>query len=187
VATTADIRNGMAMELEGQLYYIVEFQHVKPGKGGAFVRTKLKSVKSGNVIERTFRSGESINEVRLEKYTMQYLYNDGEMYHLMDTQSYEQVSLPESMFHEIKGFLKENLELTVLKHDELVLGVEVPMSVTLKVTSSAPGARGDTATNVTKSAVLESGLEVQVPLFINEGDTVKIDTRNGKYLERSNA
>ena len=187
MATTADIRNGMAMELEGQLYYIVEFQHVKPGKGGAFVRTKLKSVKSGNVIERTFRSGESITEVRLEKYTMQYLYSDGDMFHLMDTQSYEQVSLPETMFHEIKGYLKENLELTVLKHDELVLGVEVPMSVTLKVTSSAPGARGDTATNVTKSAVLESGLEVQVPLFINEGDTVKIDTRNGKYLERANA
>ena len=139
------------------------------------------------MIERTFRSGESITEVRLEKYTMQYLYSDGDMFHLMDTQSYEQVSLPETMFHEIKGYLKENLELTVLKHDELVLGVEVPMSVTLKVTSSAPGARGDTATNVTKSAVLESGLEVQVPLFINEGDTVKIDTRNGKYLERANA
>ncbi|HTY07817.1 MAG TPA: elongation factor P [Candidatus Edwardsbacteria bacterium] len=187
MATTADIRNGMAMELEGQLYYVVEFQHVKPGKGGAFVRTKLKSVKSGNVIERTFRSGESITEVRLEKYTMQYLYTDGDMFHLMDTQSYEQVALPETMFHEIKGYLKENLELTVLKHDELVLGVEVPMAVTLKVTSSAPGARGDTATNVTKSAVLESGLEVQVPLFINEGDTVKIDTRTGKYLERANA
>jgi elongation factor P len=175
------------MELDGQLYYVVEFQHVKPGKGGAFVRTKLKNVKSGAVIERTFRSGESINEVRLEKYTMQYLYNSGDMFTLMDTQSYEQVSLPEEMFHEIKGYLKENVELTVLKHDELVLGVEVPLFVTLKVTSSAPGVRGDTATNVTKVAVTETGLEVQVPLFINEGDTIKIDTRTGKYLERANA
>lgn len=187
MATTADIRNGMAMELEGQLYYVVEFQHVKPGKGGAFVRTKLKSVKSGNVLERTFRSGEGITEVRLEKYTMQYLYNDGEMFHLMDTQSYEQVSLPEQMFHEIKGYLRENLELTVLKHDELVLGVEVPLFVTLTVTSSAPGARGDTATNVTKPATLETGMEVQVPLFISEGDTIKVDTRTGKYLERVSA
>ncbi|MCU0606863.1 MAG: elongation factor P [Candidatus Edwardsbacteria bacterium] len=177
----------MAMELEGQLYYVVEFQHVKPGKGGAFVRTKLKGVKSGNVIERTFRSGEGITEVRLEKYTMQYLYNDGEMFHLMDTQSYEQVALPEPMFHEIKGYLTENLALTVLKHDELVLGVEVPLFVTLKVSSSAPGARGDTATNVTKPATLETGMEVQVPLFINEGDAIKVDTRTGKYLERVSA
>lgn len=187
MATTSDIRNGLAMEMEGQLFYVVEFQHVKPGKGGAFVRTKLKNVKSGAVIERTFRSGESINEVRLEKYTMQYLYTDGEMFHLMDTQSYEQVSLPEVMFHDIKGYLKENQELTVLKHDELALGVEIPLFVTLKITSSAPGVRGDTATNVTKAATLETGLEVQVPLFINEGDTIKVDTRTGKYLERVSA
>jgi elongation factor P len=187
VATTADIRNGLAMEFEGQLFYVVEFQHVKPGKGGAFVRTKLKNVKTGAVIERTFRSGESINEVRLEKYTMQYLYTDGDMFHLMDTQSYEQVSLPEVMFHDIKGYLKENQELTVLKHDELVLGVEIPMFVALKIASSAPGVRGDTATNVTKAAVLETGLEVQVPLFLNEGDCIKVDTRTGKYLERVSA
>ncbi len=187
MATTADIRNGMAMELEGQLYYVVEFQHVKPGKGGAFVRTKLKNVKTGAVIERTFRSGESISEVRVEKATMQYLYSAGDMFTLMDMQSYEQVSLPEEMFRDIRGYLKENLELTVIKHDELVLGVEAPLFVTLKVASSAPGARGDTATNVTKPATLETGMEVQVPLFINEGDTIKVDTRTGKYLERASA
>jgi elongation factor P len=177
----------MAMELEGQLYYIVEFQHVKPGKGGAFVRTKLKNVKTGAVIERTFRSGESISEVRLEKTTMQYLYATGDMYHLMDNTTYEQLALPEEMFHDIKGYIKENQELAVLRHDELVLGVEVPLFVTLRVSSSAPGVRGDTATNVTKAATLETGLEVQVPLFINEGDAIKIDTRTGKYLERVNA
>ena len=115
MATTSDIRNGLAMEFEGQLFYVVEFQHVKPGKGGAFVRTKLKNVKTGAVIERTFRSGESVNEVRLEKYTMQFLYADGGMFHLMDSKTYEQLSLPEEMFHDIKGYLKENLELTVLK------------------------------------------------------------------------
>jgi elongation factor P len=175
------------MEFEGQLFYVVEFQHVKPGKGGAFVRTKLKNVKTGAVIERTFRSGESVKEVRLEKYTMQYLYADGDMFHLMDSKTYEQLSLPEEMFHDIKGYLKENLELTVLKHDELALGVEIPMSVTLRIINSAPGVRGDTATNVTKAATLETGMEVQVPLFINEGDSIKVDTRTGKYLERVSA
>ncbi|MDI6739237.1 MAG: elongation factor P [Candidatus Edwardsbacteria bacterium] len=187
MATTSDIRNGLALELEGQLYYVVEFQHVKPGKGGAFVRTKLKNVKTGAVIERTFRSGESISEVRLEKTTMQYLYASGGMYHLMDNQNYEQLSLPEEMFHDIKGYLKENQELTVLRHDDRAIGIEIPLFVTLKVASSAPGVRGDTATNVAKPAALETGLEVQVPLFINEGDTIKVDTRTGKYLERVNA
>jgi len=158
LASTADFRTGMALNIDGVLFYLVEFQHVKPGKGGAFVRTKLKNVKTGAVIERTYRSGESITEVRLE--------------------------LPEEMVHDIKLYFKENMEVQVLMNKEEVIGVEVPMSVELKVVQTDPGFKGDTASSVTKPATLESGLVAQVPLFINEGNVLKIDTRTGKYLER---
>lgn len=185
MATTADFRNGMALEIEGQLFYLVEFQHVKPGKGGAFVRTKLKNVRTGAVLDRTFRSGESITEVRLERRKMQYLYNSGDFYYLMDGETYDQVPIAEEMVRDIKGYLKENLEVQVLSRDEEILGVEVPLSVVLTVAETEPGFKGDTASSVTKPAKLETGLVVQVPLFINQGDALKIDTRTGKYLERA--
>jgi elongation factor P len=184
VATTADFRNGMVLELEGQLFYLVEFQHVKPGKGGAFVRTKLKNVRTGAVLDRTFRSGESITEVRLERRKMQYIYNTGDLYYLMDAETYDQIPIHEEQVHEIKGYLKENLEVTVLSRGEEVIGVEVPLAVELAVAETEPGFKGDTASSVTKPAKLETGLVVQVPLFINQGDILKIDTRTGKYLER---
>ncbi|MDQ7798601.1 MAG: elongation factor P [Candidatus Edwardsbacteria bacterium] len=184
MASTADFRTGMALNIDGVLFYLVEFQHVKPGKGGAFVRTKLKNVKTGAVIERTYRSGESITEVRLERRKMQYLYNDGSTYNFMDSQSYEQMELPEEMVHDIRLYFKENMEVQVLMNKEEVIGVEVPMSVELKVVQTDPGFKGDTASSVTKPATLESGLVAQVPLFINEGNVLKIDTRTGKYLER---
>lgn len=175
----------MALEMEGQLFYLVEFQHVKPGKGGAFVRTKLKNVRTGAVLDRTFRSGEAISEVRLERRKMQYLYNTGDFYYLMDGETYEQVPIAEEQVRGIKGYLKENMEVQVLSRDEEVLGVEVPLSVVLTVDETEPGFKGDTASSVTKPAKLETGLVVQVPLFINQGDALKIDTRTGKYLERA--
>jgi elongation factor P len=174
----------MALNIDGTLFYLVEFQHVKPGKGGAFVRTKLKNVRTGAVIDRTYRSGESITEVRLERRKMQYLYNDGSTYNFMDSQSYEQMELPEETVHDIKFYFKENMEVQVLMNKDEVIGVEVPLSVELKVVQTEPGFKGDTASSVTKPATLESGLVVQVPLFINEGNVLKIDTRTGKYLER---
>ncbi len=185
MGSTADFRNGMVLNYEGQLFYLVEFQHVKPGKGGAFVRTKLKNVKTGAVIDRTFRSGESITEVRLERRKMQYLYNTGDSFCLMDTETYEQINLSEEMFHDIKGYLKENMEVQVLMHDENVIGIDIPLFVNLRVTHTEPGFKGNTASSVTKPATLETGLTVQVPLFINVDDVLKIDTRTGMYLERA--
>jgi len=182
--TTADFRNGMVLEIEGQLFFLVEFQHVKPGKGGAFVRTRLKNVKTGAVLDRTFRAGESIIEVRLERRKMQYIYNTGDFYYLMDAETYEQIPIAEDMVHDIKGYLKENLEVQVLSRGDEVIGVEVPLSVVLTVAETEPGFKGDTASSVTKPARLETGLMVQVPLFVNPGDALKIDTRTGKYLER---
>jgi len=170
--------------IEGNLFYLVEFQHVKPGKGGAFVRTKLKNVKTGAVIDRTYRSGESITEVRLERRKMQYLYNDGSIFNFMDIQTFEQMELPEEMVHGIKWYLKENIEVQVLMNGATVIGVEIPLFVELAVVQTDPGFKGDTASSATKPATLETGLIIQVPLFINEGNTLKVDTRTGKYLER---
>lgn len=184
MASTADFRNGMALVIEGNLFYLVEFQHVKPGKGGAFVRTKLKNVKTGAVIDRTYRSGESITEVRLERRKMQYLYNDGNVFNFMDTQTFEQMELSEMMVHDIKLYLKENTEVQVLMNGEEVIGVEIPLFVELAVVQTDPGFKGDTASSATKPATLETGLIIQVPLFINEGNVLKVDTRTGKYLER---
>lgn len=184
MASTADFRNGMVLVIEGNLFYLVEFQHVKPGKGGAFVRTKLKNVKTGAVIDRTYRSGESITEVRLERRKMQYLYNDGSIFNFMDIQTFEQMELPEEMVHGIKWYLKENIEVQVLMNGATVIGVEIPLFVELAVVQTDPGFKGDTASSATKPATLETGLIIQVPLFINEGNTLKVDTRTGKYLER---
>ena len=184
MADTSDFRNGMVIELNNQLVSIVEFQHVKPGKGGAFVRTKLKNVETGRVLDKTFRSGEKVTEVRLESRAFQYLYFDGEVYHLMNTETFEQITLPRERLTDVLPYMKENDMVTVLLREETPLTVEVANHVELTVTKSDPGLKGDTAQGGTKPATLETGLEIQVPLFVEEGDILRVDTRTGKYMTR---
>jgi elongation factor P len=181
---TADFRKGLKIEIDGEPYVIVDFQHVKPGKGGAFVRTRLKSLLSGNVVEQTFRSGDRVDTPDLEEREMQFLYETGGEYHLMDTTTFEQLFLTAEQMGESKDFLKENLVIKALFHNKRPIGVEVPMFVELKVVKSDPGMRGDTATGATKPATLESGAVIQVPLFVEEGDTLRIDTRTREYITR---
>lgn len=184
---TSDFTNGMAFYMDGDIYQILEFQHVKPGKGGAFVRTRLKKVKTGNVFEKTFRSGEKFDPCFLEKVPFQFLFRTGDDLTLMDLDSYEQVSVPSSSIGDSAQYLKEEVEVTALTADGEVLGYEVPNFVVLKVTSAEPGVRGNTATGgVLKGATVETGAAVQVPMHIEEGDNIKIDTRNGAYIERVN-
>jgi elongation factor P len=184
MATSNDFRNGMALNVDGNLVTIVDFQHVKPGKGGAFVRSKLKNVLTGAVVERTWRAGEKVEEVRLERAPMQYLYRDGADYHVMDQQTFEQLTMTEEMFGDGAKFLKENEVVTVLLHEGRPLLAELPNFVFLEVASTEPGFRGNTAQGATKPAVLETGAEVQVPLFVEAGEVLKIDTRTGTYVER---
>ncbi len=185
MASTADFRNGMVIELDGELYSITYFQHVKPGKGGAFVRTKLKKVLSGAVIEKTFRAGEKVNEVRLVRRPVQYSYTDGQFYYFMDDETYEQIPLPAQTVGEDQlVYLKENMVCEALTRDGQPISVEVPFFVELVVTETEPGVRGDTAQGGTKPAKLETGAIVQVPLFIETGDMIKVDRRENKYLER---
>jgi len=184
MATTADFRNGMVIELEGQILRIVEFQHVKPGKGGAFVRTKLKNVETGAVIERTFRSGEKVDEVRLERSEAQYLYSDGEMLHFMDLEHFDQFAIAAERVGEARLYLKENEKVQIQLRGGHPFLVEVPTHVQLAVAHTEPGIRGDTAQGATKPATLETGLTVSVPLFIEVGDVLRIDTRTGGYVER---
>ena len=185
MASTADFRNGMVIELDGELYSITYFQHVKPGKGGAFVRTKLKKVLSGAVIEKTFRAGEKVNEVRLVRRPVQYSYTDGQFYYFMDDETYEQIPLPAQTVGEDQlVYLKENMVCEALTRDGQPISVEVPFFVDLVVTETEPGVRGDTAQGGTKPAKLETGAIVQVPLFIETGDMIKVDRRENKYLER---
>ena len=172
------------MEIDGNLVSIVEFQHVKPGKGGAFVRTKLKHVESGKVVDKTFRAGEKVQEVRLETHEYQYLFNDGEMYTFMHTESYEQIALPKEQLTDAIPYMKENDTVSMLMRGEKPITVEVANHVELTVTQSDPGIKGDTAQGGTKPATLETGLVVQVPLFVEEGDVLRIDTRTGKYMTR---
>ncbi len=181
---TNQFRNGLKIEFENEPFVIVEFQHVKPGKGGAFIRTKLKSLISGNVLERTFRSGEKVGKPQLEEKEMQYLYLSDNQYHFMDTATYEQFFLTEEQLGESKNFLQENVIVKVLFYKEQPIGVDVPIFVELRVTQTDPGVRGDTASGGTKPAILETGASVQVPLFLNIGDVIKIDTRTGGYIER---
>jgi len=181
---TADFRKGLKIEIDGEPYVIVDFQHVKPGKGGAFVRTRLKSLLSGNVVEQTFRSGDKVDKPDLEEREMQFLYETGGEYHLMDTTTFEQLFLTAEQMGESKDFLKENLVIKALFHNKRPIGVEVPMFVELKVVKSDPGMRGDTATGATKPATLESGAVIQVPLFVEEGDTLRVDTRTREYITR---
>jgi elongation factor P len=184
MADTTDFRNGFTMALEGAIYEIVEFQHVKPGKGVAFVRTKLKNVETGAVLERTFRSGDKVDDVRIEKREMQFLYREGDTYHFMDSETYDQTAISRAVIGDGADLLLENGNAFVLVTDGRTIGVELPNFVELKVTHTEPGVRGDTATGATKPATLETGAVVSVPLFVNEGDALRIDTRTGEYVER---
>jgi elongation factor P len=184
MADTSDFRNGMILNIDSAYWTIVEFQHVKPGKGGAFVRTKIKNLITGQVVERTYRAGERVNEVRVERRPYQYLYNNGDMYYMMDKSSYDQIPLPASMLEGNEGFMKENLDVDILMDGERPLVVELPNFVDLKVEHTEPGLRGDTAQGASKPATMETGLVVNVPLFIEEGETLRIDTRTGKYVTR---
>ncbi len=183
--STSDFRNGLKIELEGKPFIIVDFLHVKPGKGGAFVRTRLKNMETGQVLERTFRSGDKVDRPDLVEREMQYLYQDTEGYCFMDNSNYEQVFIDPEHLGDSMDFLKENIDVKVLFFNNEPIGIELPIFVELKITQTDPGVRGDTATGATKPATLETGYVIQVPLFINEGETVKIDTRTGEYAERA--
>lgn len=185
MATTSDIRNGLCIHYNHDIYKIVEFLHVKPGKGPAFVRTKMKSVTSGKVLDNTFSAGHKIEEVRVETHKFQFLYNDGEGYHFMNTEDYTQIALQETALDR-PDLLKEGEVVTVLinTEDNAPLSVDMPASVILEVTHTEPGVKGNTATNATKPATVETGAEVNVPLFINEGDKIKVETDKGTYKER---
>ncbi|MDF1536627.1 MAG: elongation factor P [bacterium] len=182
--STNQFKRGMKVEMDGEPYIIVEFQHVKPGKGGAFVRTKLKSLISGNVLDRTFRSGEKLKRPDFEEKTMQFLYSDDGGFHFMDTGTYDQTLITSGDLGDITGFLKEQLEVNVQFYNGKPVGVELPIFVELVIEEAEPGAKGDTATGATKPVKLETGAVINVPLFLNEGDVVKIDTRTGDYIER---
>ena len=181
---TNQFKRGMKIELEGEPFLIAEFQHVKPGKGGAFVRTKLKSLITGNVIDRTFRSGDKVKRPDFEEKEMQYLYRDENGFTFMDLVSYDQVLVSTEDLGDIQGFLQEQVSVTVQLYNGKPIGVELPIFVELKVVRSEPGVKGDTASGATKPAKLETGAVIQVPLFVEEGDVVKIDTRDGVYMER---
>lgn len=182
--STADFRKGLKIELEGKPFVIVDFLHVKPGKGGAFVRTRLKNMETGQVLERTFRSGEKVDRPDLMEREMQYLYQDAAGFCFMDNDNYDQIFIDEDHLGESKNFLKENIDVKVLFFNNKPIGIEMPIFVNLEITQTDPGVRGDTATGATKPAILETGVVIQVPLFINQGDVVKIDTRTSDYVER---
>ncbi|MEX0692021.1 MAG: elongation factor P [Gemmatimonadales bacterium] len=185
MATTADFRNGMVMELEGQLVQLVYFQHVKPGKGGAFVRTKLKNVRTGAVLDRTWNAGEKVNDVRLERRPLQYSYHDGHLYHFMDLQTFEDVPITDEVIGKDQlKYLLDSMEVTGLMHNDAVILVELPVFIEARIVETDPGMRGDTASGGTKPARLESGAVVQVPLFLEEGQRIRVDRREDKYLER---
>ena len=186
MATTADFRNGMCIELDGQYFFITEFLHVKPARGAAFVRTKLKNVESGRVIEKTFNSGVKVEEVRIERRPYQYLYKDDMGYNFMNTETFDQISIPKEQIEGVE-YLKEGdiVDVQVNADTEIILTAELPTHVVLEVTYTEPGLRGDTATNALKPATVETGAEVRVPLFIDTGEKIKIDTRTGTYVERA--
>ncbi len=181
-----DFRTGTTIELDGQVWRVVEFLHVKPGKGSAFVRTKLKSVQSGNVVEKTFRAGESVQQAILEKSNLQHTYVESGDYVFMDMTSFEETRLSVDQIGKGAKYLKEGMEVNVIFHNGKVLEVELPISITLKVTETDPGVKGDTASGGTKPAILETGAQVMVPLFISVGEMIKVDTRNDSYLGREN-
>ncbi|MDN5276961.1 MAG: elongation factor [Clostridiales bacterium] len=179
-----DFRKGVTIELDGQVYTIVDFQHVKPGKGAAFVRTKIKNIVTGNVLERTFNPTERVPRAHIETKEMQYLYNDGNLYYFMDTETYEQIPLNRDQVEDAMKYIKENMIVTIKFYKGVPFTVEPPNFVELKVIDTEPGVRGDTVTGGSKPATLETGAVIQVPLFVNAGDVIRIDTRNDEYIER---
>ena len=185
MATTSDFRSGMCIRIDGELWTIVEFQHVNPGNWRAFVRAKLKSLKSGKVVETRFRAGEAVDAVRVETKEYQYLYHDGSNYVFMDKETYDQVSVEEKLVGEGSHFLKESESVEIMLNGSEIVALDMPVTVALKVVETGPGVRGDTATGAQKPATVETGATVNVPLFINEGDMIKVDTRTGQYLERA--
>ena len=185
MVSAGDFRNGITLEIEGAVYQIIEFQHVKPGKGAAFVRTKIKNVMSGAVVERTFRPTEKFPAARIDKIEMQYLYADGDMYNFMNTETYDQISLNADMVGDTLKFVKENEMVKVLSYNGQIFSIEPPMFVELEVTETEPGFAGNTATGAQKPATVETGAQISVPLFITIGEKVKIDTRTGEYLGRA--
>ncbi|OYO67728.1 elongation factor P [Lachnotalea glycerini] len=182
--SAGDFRNGITVEIDNNIFQIIEFQHVKPGKGAAFVRTKLKNIRNGGVVEKTFRPTEKFPQARIDRNDMQYLYSDGDLYNFMDTETFEQIALNADEIGDSLKFVKENEMVKICAHNGNVFAVEPPLFVELEITDTEPGVKGDTATGATKPAVVETGATVYVPLFVNQGDKIKIDTRTGDYLSR---
>ena len=182
--TAGDFRNGMTIEYDNKVCQVIEFQHVKPGKGAAFVRTKLKDIKNGGVVETSFRPTEKFPAARIDRKDMQYLYADGDLYNFMDTETYDQISLSADEVGDAMKFVKENEMVKVCSHNGNVFAVEPPLFVELEITETEPGFKGDTATGATKPSIVETGAQVKVPLFVNQGEVIKIDTRTGEYLSR---
>ncbi|MFU0827823.1 MAG: elongation factor P [Lachnoclostridium sp.] len=182
--SAGDFRNGLTIELEGNIYQVIEFQHVKPGKGAAFVRTKLKNIKSGGVVEKTFRPTEKCPQAHIDRSDMQYLYRDGDLYYFMDVNTFDQIALNKEAVGDALKFVKENEMVKMLSHNGEVFAIEPPLFVELVITDTEPGFKGDTAQNATKPAVVETGATVYVPLFVEQGDKISIDTRTGEYLKR---
>ena len=182
--SAGDFRNGITIEFEGNIYQIIEFQHVKPGKGAAFVRTKLKNIINGGVVEKTFRPTEKFPQARIDRKDMQYLYNDGDLFYFMDGETYDQIALNSDSIGDALKFVKENENVKICSHNGNVFAVEPPLFVELAITETEPGFKGDTAQGATKPAVVETGASVNVPLFVEQGDVIKIDTRTGEYLSR---
>ena len=185
MVAAGDFRNGMTVEIDGTVYQIIEFQHVKPGKGAAFVRTKVRNVITGGVIERTYSPTDKFEQAFIDRRDMQYSYNDGDMYYFMDSETYEMTPVAAKDLPDTFRFVKENMDVKILSYKGSVFGIEAPNFVELEVTHTEPGLKGNTATNTLKPATLETGAEVRVPLFINEGDVIQIDTRTGEYMGRA--
>jgi elongation factor P len=185
VISVNDFKTGLTIEVDRDLFSVLDFQHVKPGKGAAFVRSKLKNMRNGNVVEKTFRAGENVMRAIVESRAMQYLYNSGTEYTFMDNETYDQITLSEKQLAWEKKFLIENMMITIVSYQEEIIGINLPNHVELKVIETEPGIKGNTATGASKSAKMETGLLVQVPLFINENDVLLIDTREGKYISRA--
>lgn len=180
-----DFKTGLSIEVDGEIYSVVDFQHVKPGKGAAFVRSKLKNLRNGNLVEKTFRAGETVNRAMIENRQVQYLYNSGNEYVFMDNETFDQFELSKQQLEWEINFLKENMNVNIISYKGEIIGINLPNTVELTVVETEPGIKGNTATGATKNAKLETGLNVQVPLFVNEGDVLIIDTREGKYVSRA--
>lgn len=184
MVSAGDFRNGITIEFEGNVYQIIEFQHVKPGKGAAFVRTKLKNIINGGVVEKTFRPTEKCPQARIDRKDMQYLYSDGDLFNFMDTETYDQIALNAETVGDALKFVKENEMVKICSYNGNVFAIEPPLFVELEITDTEPGFKGDTATGATKPAIVETGAKVMVPLFVEQGEVIKIDTRTGEYLSR---